>query len=137
MGLVRSLAQLGLSITDAPDRRMDPRRQLDGAFTVLLQDQSGEIRPSVIRAVNVSDRGIAFRAEHEYKVGQNLLVTDREDIVEVVVRSKHREGDDLIYGAEVVQSAELPDKFMHKVPESFGRLAEEMELETKRVAATE
>lgn len=136
MSFARALVRLGLSIGDAADRRKYPRRPLDGSFTVLLQDPFGQIRLSLIEAVNVSDKGIGFRAEHEFAVGQNLLVTDGEDVVEVVVRSKRREDDELVYGSELLQSAELPGKLVHKVPESFGRLAEEMELGTKRALAT-
>ena len=118
-----------------PERRRAPRRSLDVAFTVLDQDRFGGIRPVSIDAVDVSDRGIAFRAEWEFAVGQNLLVSDGQDVIEVVVRSKREEDGDLVYGAELIQSAELPDNLVSRVPESYGRLAEEMELEGKRVSA--
>ena len=136
MSFQESLAALSRALghrDPADDRRRNPRRPLEGKFTVLLEDRFGGIRPSLIEAVDVSDRGIAFRGEYEYAVGQKLLITDGEDVMEVVVRGKRREGSELVYGAELLQSAELPSKFVRKVPESFGRLAEEMKLDVDEV----
>ena len=115
------------------ERRRSQRRPMEGCFAVLLEDLFGKVRLSLISAVNASDHGIAFRAECEFSIGQTLVITDGEDVIEVVVRSERANAEGLIYGAKVVRSGELPTKFANKVPTFSSRLAKGIDLKTARV----
>ena len=112
----------------SPEKRRAPRRAVQGELTALFVGPRGHIRNSRISVVNISDNGLAFRADWEFAVGQSLLISDGVVVIEVVVQHKRPAGKDLIYGVEAALAAPLPSRFARRVPESFLRLSEEMNL---------
>ena len=126
--LIRLSQHLGVR-TNNLERRAEERRPIEGTLTALYRDTSGETRRATIESVDVSGHGMAFRSEVEFAVGESLLITDGDDIVEAVIRHERKARSGVVYGVEVTRAAELPARLMREIEESFVRLSEEMDLQ--------
>ena len=98
-------------------------------MTALYRNEAGETKPAPIEPVDISGHGLAFRAAVEFRIGEAVLITDGEDVIEAVVRNTRKSRAGVVYGVEMTQSAELPARFVRQVEESFLRLSEEMSLD--------
>ena len=85
-----------------------------------------------IELVDVSDKGLGFRCDGDFEVGETLLVTDGVDVAEVAVRNTRKSKKGPVFGVELKRSAELPIQFVREAQETYLRLAEQMDLESKR-----
>ena len=125
---LRALASHVGVFSPSTEKRQAPRRAVQGELTALFVGPRGHIRNSRISVVNISDNGLAFRADWEFAVGQSLLISDGVIVLEVVIQHRRPARKGLIYGVEASLAAPLPARFARRVPESFLRLSEEMTL---------
>lgn len=132
---LRSLASRVGVFHARPENRQAPRRAVHGKLTALFRGPRGQTRTTRVSVVNVSESGLAFRSDWEFAVGQTLLISDGEHVVEAAIQHKRPDGDDLVYGVEAILAAPLPGQFAMLVPESFLRLSEELNFPALGVAS--
>jgi len=90
------------------ERRSERRELASGELAITWRDESVRARHARVEMINLSGRGVAFRASHRLEPGDIVGVRCGAGVCRAVVRHSRPSDSEFIVGVELYETYRLP-----------------------------